>query len=136
MATFDPFNCLFEILDEQISAHNESDRFDNKNALIEGIHYCVNLADRLLNECLNTHYYPLMTTEQIDFIKYRNIAQCVLEIFRPYFIDASFITKTQHKLKKEIEQFEADEYLLYLRDQNSVYNEMLEYLHYVFINSI
>ena len=126
---------LLKIMEEQIKLNNNNERF-NKDEFIYLVNYCCKTARLLLDNVLNKSYYPLMTDDQIEFIKSRNIAWVVLNVFNPYFKDNTFIRSTQRQLLKEIENFECEFCLLYLRDENSTYYNMLIYLYQTFINII
>lgn len=131
----DPFVDIIEIIERQQELNNTNDRF-NKNVLINTISYCVEVARLMIEQVLNKSYYPLATDEDIETITKLNIKEVVLNLLFPYFKDSTFIKEAQKQSQKLVEELEADHYLLYLREDDNLYNNVLRYLNYTFLNII
>lgn len=123
-----------DIINEQPEA-NRSDRYNDDKIKTDYI-YCANIAKLLLDQVLNKSYYPLLTDEDIKYIINLNIMSVCLNLLYPYFLDASFIRKYQKMLNKTVEEYEAEHMILYLRDSNSLYNHMFNYLNETFYNLV
>ena len=122
-----------KLIEEQEEERNTNWRY-NKDELMKTIKYCSTVARLLLEQVLNKNYYPLAHDDDIEYIMNGNIVECVLNVLYPYFINSSFIIAKQKQIQKDIEEYELEHYLLYLRDDNSAYQQMLEYLKYTFRN--
>ena len=126
---------LTELINQQINDNNNNKRFNKEKTLLE-VKYCINVASLMLDQVLNKSYYPLMNDEQISFVKHNNILSVVVNVLFPYFYNSTFITGLQKKLNKELENYCVEQCLLYLRDYDSVYQNVVRYLNYTFINLI
>ena len=126
---------IISIIEEQQALDNTNDRF-NKEVLLGTINYCLTIARLMFEQVLNKSYYPLVSDEDIEQITALNVKEVVLNLLYPYFKDSTFIRTEQRKLQKQVEDLEVEHCLLYLRDENNLYQNILRYLNYTFFNII
>ena len=124
-----------QLINEQIEENNTNKRF-NKVKLIEDLTYCYKVAESLLSQVLNKGYFPLMNDEQIEHVKHNQTLICIANLLFPYFYDSTFINEFQHNIEKQLETYYVEQCLLYLRDYENTYNNMVRYLEYTFLNLI
>ena len=123
------------MIEQQQALNNTNSRFD-KEQLLNTINYCLTIARLMLEQVLNKSYYPLVSDEDLELIIALNVKEVVLNVLFPYFKESTFIRSEQRRLQKEVEELEVEHCLLYLRDENNLYNNILRYLHYTFFNII
>ena len=124
---------LIDVIEKQQELTNY--RFD-KEKLINTLSYCVNIAKLMIEQTLNKSYYPLINDEDLEKITNLNVKEVCLNLLYPYFTDPSFIKAEQRKCQKEVEEIEVEHCLLYLRDDSNIYQNVLAYLNYTFLNII
>ena len=130
-----PTQHLLELVNQQVEINNHNKRFD-RESLTQTITYCSNIASSLIDEVLNNSYYPLLHDEDREFIKRLNIEACVINILYPFFYNSDFIRAHQKQCENLVEQLQVEHCLLYLRDPNSIYQNMLNYLKHTFLNLV
>ena len=120
-----------------IDNDNYSKRYSkDKEALMITIKACVKVGYLMLEEVLNSKYYPLISDNQREFIIINNLTSTVINVLYPYCLNSEFIYKTIKAYEKELNIYLAEECLLYLNDKNNLYNNVLNYLSDTFINII
>lgn len=128
---------ITDIIRQQVNEGNTSKRYkDTPNALTETVNYCAMIASLMISHVLNGGYFPLLTAEHIEHIAMLNIVDVVLNVVYPYVLDSKFILIKQKQIKHELEEYETNNCLLYLRDDNNTYQQILNYLAETFINVI
>ena len=128
---------ISDIIKQQIEEGNTSKRYKEKpEALTDAIDYCAMIASLMIGHVLNKGYFPLLTDEHIEHIETLNIVDVVLNVVYPYVLDSKFILIKQKQIKHELEEYESSNCLLYLRDDNNTYQQILNYLSETFINVI
>lgn len=126
-----------DIIKQQIEEGNTSKRYKEKpEALTDTIDYCAMIASLMIAHVLNKGYFPLLTDEHIEHIETLNIVDVVLNVVYPYVLNSKFILIKQKQIKHELEEYEASNCMLYLRDDNNTYQQILNYLSETFINVI
>ena len=115
---------LIETCIKQIKEHTTID-YD--------LHYCCEVAYNMLSEVINNKYYPNMTDEQIQHIIQQQIIRTVACI--EYYRNVK-VAMWVKELDKELHKYYADNYLLYLDDDDSLYANVVSYLMELFSNII
>ena len=131
----DTIKQLKQLINEQIEEGNTNKRF-NKDKIINDLEYCYKVAESLLEQVLNKGYFPLMNDEQIEYVKHNQSLVCISNLLFPYFYNSTFINSFQRKIEKQLETYYVEQCLLYLRDYENTYNNMVRYLEYTFLNLI
>lgn len=128
---------IADIIGKQIEAGNMSNRYrENPKALTDTVNYCAMIASLMIGHVLNKSYFPQLTDEHTKHITTLNIVAVVLNVVYPYVMDSKFILSKQKQIRHELEEYEADNRLLYLNDDNNTYQQVLNYLAETFINVI
>ena len=128
---------IADIIRQQVNEGNTSKRYKEKpEALTETVNYCAMIASLMISHVLNKGYFPLLTDEHIEHIETLNIVDVVLNVVYPYVLNSKFILTKQKQIKHELEEYEVENCLLYLRDDNNTYQQILNYLSETFINVI
>ena len=128
---------IADIISKQIEAGNMSNRYkENPKALTDTVNYCAMIASLMIGHVLNKGYFPQLKDEHTEHIATLNIVAVVLNVVYPYVMDSKFILTQQKQIRHELEEYEADNCLLYLSDDNNTYQQVLNYLAETFINVI
>lgn len=129
-------NLIIPLIEEQETNNNYNKRYIDygKQQIIKDVEYCLNIARLLLAEVLNKHYYPLLTDENINYIIDNLANSTVINVLFPYYPDSTFINKFIHNQQKKLDNYYAENYLLYLHDKSTIFNNMINYLNHLFIN--
>ena len=115
---------LIETCIKQIKEHTTID---------DDLHYCCEVAYNMLSEVLNKKYYPNMTDEQIQHIIQQQVIRTVacIELYK-----VPKVAMWIKELDKELHTYYADNYLLYLNDDDSLYANVVSYLCELFSNIV
>lgn len=95
--------------------------------------YCLNLTNIMLDEVLNKHYYPNLSDENINDIKLILLIKLVSSV--DYYKNEEVRAYIKN-LDRKLEAYYANHYLLYLNDQDSLFQNILRYLTELFANII
>lgn len=97
----------------------------------EDMSYPIEVAKQFLNETLNKHYYPTLTTDNYDYLMNAYIAYTVLHY--KYLAD-DVVRQACKQLERQLEDYCAEHYCLQVLDKDSLFQNVVRYLCELFSN--
>ena len=91
--------------------------------------YLITVAKQFINETLNKHYYPTLTTDDYDYLMNAYIAYTVLHY------DVNLHNECK-KIERQIEDYCAEHYCLTVLDKDSLFQNCIRYLCELFSNVV
>lgn len=95
--------------------------------------HAIYTAKTFINEGLNKHYYPTLTTDDYDYLMNAYIAYTVLHY--KYYSDDDVRAECR-KLEKQIEEYCGEHYQLNILDSESLFQNIIRYLCDLFTNIV